>query len=119
MLYTHGIHGGNIDLDQFIEGWKKENPIEEGVSGPKILEFEGLNEALKQAAAADRGVVLVDGTERCSRFLTYNANTIDAKGLFILDKINGRPEDEIKEEMRACCTDQHFPACASSEADMV
>ena len=96
--------GGNIDLDQFIEGWKKENPIEEGVSGPKILEFEGLNEALKQAAAADRGVVLVDGTERCSRFLTYNANTIDAKGLFILDKINGRPEDEIKEEMRTCCT---------------
>ena len=55
--------GGNIDLDQFIDGWKKENPIEEGASGPKILEFEGLNEALKQAAAADRGVVLVDGTE--------------------------------------------------------
>ena len=54
-----------------------------------------------------------------SVWLNPKVSLFQAKGLFILDKINGRPEDEIKEEMRACCTDQHFPACASSEADMV
>eukprot|EP01051_Picozoa_sp_SAG22_P025790 SAG22_NODE_7814_length_705_cov_1.018152_2_plen_73_part_00 len=42
----------------------------------------------------------MDPTERSSRYLAYNANTVDAKGLFILDKINGKPEEEIKAEIR-------------------
>ena len=98
MLQTN--KNGEVSLDDFIEGWSSEYPPEEEGKKPELLEFEGLADALKNSADNDRSVVLVDPTQRASRFLQYNANVIDAKGLFILDKINGKPQEDVQEEMR-------------------
>ena len=43
-----------------------------------------------------QAVLIVDPTERSSRYLAYSASVVDAKGLFILDKINGKPEDGVQ-----------------------
>jgi hypothetical protein len=93
-------NNGEVSLDEFIEGWSSEYPAEKEGKKPELLEFEGLADALKNSADNDRSVLLVDPTQRASRFLQYNANVIDAKGLFILDKINGKPPEEVQEEMR-------------------
>ena len=91
---------GELSLDEFISGWSAEYPADKEAKPPNLLEFEGLAEALKSSAEADRAVLVVDPTQRASRYLQYNANVIDAKGLLILDKINGKPEEDIKEELR-------------------
>ena len=56
-------------LDEFIECWSSEYPAEKEGKKPELLEFQGLAEALKNSADADRSVLLVDPTQRASRFL--------------------------------------------------
>ena len=43
--------------------------------------------------------------ERASQYLAYqNADTVDCKGLFVLDKLHGRPREEILEQARVSLT---------------
>eukprot|EP01043_Picozoa_sp_COSAG02_P049822 COSAG02_NODE_5046_length_4699_cov_2.745652_4_plen_80_part_00 len=43
--------------------------------------------------------------ERASQYLAYqNADTVDCKGLFVLDKLHGRPREEILEQARMSLT---------------
>jgi hypothetical protein len=49
--------------------------------------------------------VIVVPQERASQYLAYQtADTVDCKGLFVLDKLHGRPRAEILEQARVSLT---------------
>lgn len=61
----------------------------------------GLNEAINGAFSEGKAVLICDPTEKSSSFLQYNANVMDCKGIFVLDKIHGKSPEEIKEKARS------------------
>ena len=49
-----------------------------------------LNAAISSAFGEGKAVLICDPTEKSSSFLQYNANVMDCKGIFVLDKIHGK-----------------------------
>ena len=93
-------HDGEVSLDEFLAGWsifleefKKPPP-------PRWIDFQELATAINQAQAIGLAVLVVDPSERSSRFLTYQGVSLDAKGLFVLDSIHGKDPEEIREVAR-------------------
>ena len=60
-----------------------------------------MNEAINTAFTEGKAVLICDPTEKSSSFLQYNANVMDCKGIFVLDKIHGATPEEIKEKARS------------------
>jgi hypothetical protein len=84
---------------------------------PNVIQFEELDRAIAAAllpsrAASQEGggeggcgggraVLICDPSGRASQFLSYQScEMIDAKGLFILDKLHKRPREEILSDAR-------------------
>lgn len=60
-----------------------------------------LDVAIAAGFAQGCAVLICDPSERASQFLACQpADTIDAKGLFVLDKLHVRPREEILEQAR-------------------
>ena len=61
-----------------------------GGGGAEEVPFAGLNDAINASFAEGKAVLICDPTGKSSSFLQYNANVMDCKGLFVLDKIHGK-----------------------------
>ena len=93
-------HDGEVSLDEFLAGWETFTEEFAKPPPPRWIDFQDLATEIGQAQAAGLAVLVVDPSERSSRFLTYQGVSLDAKGLFILDAVHGKDPEEIKEEAR-------------------
>ena len=95
---------GQISLEEFTGGWAKFQEAQQGGGGgggAEEVPFAGLNDAINASFAQGKAVLICDPTGKSSSFLQYNANVMDCKGLFVLDKIHGKSPEDIAEEARA------------------
>ena len=103
---------GEIDLDEFINGWqvfqKRSGVCSTVLPDPALIELASLESAVRNGLEQGKAVLICDPTERAAGFLAYNAICFDCKGTFVLDRIHGKPQREIKE--KAVCAPEF--ACA-------
>ena len=81
-----------------------EMDLEPGIGGhssPTLVEFEVLDQAILRAQRQGKAVLICDPSERASQFLSYQSTeVVDAKGLFVLDKLHKRPRHETLTDAR-------------------
>lgn len=77
------------------------DPGVNGHSSPMVIDFEALDQAILRAQCQGKAVLICDPSERASQFLSYQSTeTVDAKGLFVLDKLHKRPRHETLTDAR-------------------
>ncbi len=67
---------------------------------PEEIELGSLGDALDAAFSEGKAVFVCDPSGNASTFLGYKSHVMDVKGLFVLDKMNGKPHEEISEDAR-------------------
>ena len=98
---------GQVSFDEFVAGYSTFAAAASGVQAEvaRQIDFCALDLAIAAGFAQGQAVLICDPTGRTSQFLAYQtADTIDCKGLFVLDKIHGRPREEILEQARVSLT---------------
>ena len=74
-------HDGVISLQEFIDGWAAFCKDCARPPPPRSIELTELATCIAQAQSSGLAVLIVDPSERASRFLTYQGVTMDCKGV--------------------------------------
>merc|ERR1719272_1140136 len=98
---------GVVDFEEFCAAFK-EIPDFGGLVSAEMsgafIELKDLKVKCEEAFKAGKIPFIVDPSGKADSFLTYNGNDLDAKGLFVLDKIHKKKTpEEISEEFRKFC----------------